>query len=155
MTGWLIDTDVLGRLTPEYNPQEFHPEIVNWLQKTSDPAFLSAWSIAEITDIAAELRQKGKLEDADELTAWIASLVKLHGPRILPLDARVAKVAGEIIRELKIISAYMSVSTSDIIIAATARAHGLGVLTTDLVTFEFVKDIVCQNPFDPKVYASD
>jgi predicted nucleic acid-binding protein len=152
MSGWLLDTHVLLQLAPKNNPEVIYPSFVGWLRSDRDPIFISAWSIAEITDLAGDLKRDGRLTDSGELLTWIDRLISLYGQRILPLDVKVARVAAVIMNELKELHLELSITTSDILVAATATAYELELMTPDIDVFEPLKSVIARNPFDPTNY---
>jgi predicted nucleic acid-binding protein len=152
MNGWLLDTDVLLQLAPANKPELNYPDFVAWLRSDSNSVFISAWSIAEITDVAGDLKREGRSTDFDELLTWVDRLISLYGQRILPLDAAVAKFAAIIMDELKEIDAHIPVTTAGILVAATASANNLALMTPDIEVFEPLKSVLTRNPFDPTNY---
>jgi predicted nucleic acid-binding protein len=152
MNGWLLDTDVLLQLAPANKPELNYPDFVAWLRSDSNSVFISAWSIAEITDLAGDLKRDGRSTDSDELSTWVDRLISLYGQRILPLDAAVAKFAAIIMDELKEIDAHIPVTTAGILVAATASANNLALMTPDIEVFEPLKSVLTRNPFDPTNY---
>jgi predicted nucleic acid-binding protein len=148
MNGWLLETHVATRLASRFEPEVKHPKFVAWLQQASNSIFFSAIFITQIADVAGFLRRGGKLDESVVLLDWLEKLAALYGERILPVDAKVARTSGEIICELKEIKADIYINLSDLSIAATARAHGLTLLTTEPESFKLMKGITCVNPFD-------
>jgi toxin FitB len=148
MNGWLLETHVATRLASQFEPKIKHPKFVAWLQQASDSIFLSVIFITQIAEVADILRREGKLDESLALLDWLEKLVALYGPRILPVDAKVAKASGEITCELKKIKADIHINATHVSIAATARAHGLTLLTIEPKSFELMKGVTCVNPFD-------
>ena len=55
---------------------------------------MSAVSIAEIEAGIAKLRRQGARRRADDLTAWLDTLLHLYAERVLPFEVRAARIAG-------------------------------------------------------------
>lgn len=69
-----------------------------------------------------------------ELTAWMHSLQREAGDRLLPIDAEVARLWGRLTADAS--RRGRTVPMADGLIAATAMAHGLTVATRNLADFE-------------------
>src|SRR2546425_646352 len=83
--------------------------------------------VAEIEDgIAKANREKAKRKAAD-LTAWLETLLHLYWNRILAFDVAAARIAGALSDLAR--SRGTTPGFADIVIAATARSHGLTILT--------------------------
>jgi predicted nucleic acid-binding protein len=152
MSGWLLETHVATRLASQFQPEIKHPDFIASLQQQSDSIYFSAIFISQITDLAGELRRHGKPNESLAMLDWLEKLVDLYGLRFLPIDAKVAKVSGEIICELKETNPKIYINTNHLFIAATARAHDLVLLTTEPKSYELMKGFTCADPFDPANY---
>jgi len=76
----------------------------------------------------------------------------MYGERILPLDTEVGKIAGVLAVHARAIG--RDPGLSDILIAATARAHGHGLATENTKHFERLNlGIQLLNPFEPNLPA--
>lgn len=127
MSGYLFDTDVLSLLSPgrPYVPEGF--EAWAETQERSGQIYLSAVSIHEIEKGIRLLEAKGAVQKARALEVWLRPLVTRLGDLILPVDAQVARVSGEL--EAKAIADGFNPGASDAMIAGTAQFHGLTVVT--------------------------
>lgn len=124
-SGYLLDTSVLSILAPgKPTPDD---ELAGWLRDQSDLLYVSAVTVAEIEQGICKLRRAGGLERAERLVEWLERLIDNGGERILPLDARVGRIAGEL--SDKAVAAGRHPGFADVAIAATAIAHDLLLLT--------------------------
>ena len=132
---YLIDTVVLSELR---KPQR-DAGLVAWFeqQRTSD-LFVSVISIGEIERGIAR-RRAADPGFAAALAAWLDRVLALYGERILPFELRSARRWGQL-------SAAIGNDSADLMIAATAREHGLTVLTRNVSDFE-PTGVPVLNPF--------
>jgi len=128
---YLIDTNVVSAGAPTKGKPA---ALVDWMDAHSDALFLSAVTVAEIEDGVAKLRREGAVRKAADLTAWLEALLHLYGDRILAFDGAVARLAGALSDRAR--GQGHAPGFADIVIAATARHHGLTVLTRDRKHFE-------------------
>ena len=92
-----------------------------------DRLFLSALTVGEIRSGIERLRPRDP-EQAAVFDAWLADLQARFLDRILPVDARAADEWGRL-------NAPAPRKTVDSLIAATARVHGLTVVTRNTRDF--------------------
>ncbi len=123
-SGYLLDTSVLSLLAPG---KPANDSLAQWMRDRSDVLYLSAVTIAEIEQGVCKLRRAGGTERADMLVQWLEALIENGGDRILPLDARTARVAGSL--SDRALAAGRHPGFADVAIAATAATHGLVLLT--------------------------
>lgn len=120
----LLDTVVLSEL------RKARPStaVVRWLsnQRDSD-LFLSVVSLGEI-ERGIEMKRTSDPAFADVLERWLDDLVHLYGDRILPVTPAVARRWGKL-------AANIGNDSADLLIAATAIAHGLQVATRNVRHF--------------------
>ena len=97
----------------------------------SDDLFVSAISIGEIVKGVALLPdgQKKRL-----LQSWLQTLEHHYGDRLLPIDLETCRMWGELTAAAQ--KAGRTIPASDGLIAATARRHGLYVMTRNTADFE-------------------
>ncbi len=139
---YLVDTNVLSAGAPtKAQPAE---ELAGWMDRNSDRLYLSAITIAEIEEGIAKAMRVGASRKAERLASWLETLLHLYSPRILPLDVPTARVLGGLADHVRGIG--QAPGLADLAIAATARAHGLTVLTRNLRRFEKL-DIAVHDPF--------
>jgi toxin FitB len=122
---YLVDTDVVSTGAPtKARPRT---ELIAWMDSHSPQLFLSAVSIAEICDGIAKARREGAKRKASDLADWLRTLVHLYGGRVLAFDTPAAEIAGALSDLAR--SRGHSPGFADIVIAATARRHGLTILS--------------------------
>jgi predicted nucleic acid-binding protein len=140
--GYLLDTSVVSVLAP--GRESFVPnDLAAWLQAHHQDLFLPAIAVAEMAQGIAKLRRAGGSERADRLDRWLDALLAAYGDRILPLDARAARLAGQI-SEAAIAQGCHS-GFADVAIAALAQNAGLLLLTRNLKHFQPL-GVACADP---------
>ncbi len=137
---FLLDTCLISELVK----REPNPGVVNWLDGQDEQTlFLSVLNLGEL--------QKGisKLPDGtkkDELQSWIGlDLVERFTGRILDIDLETALCWGRIQGEAE--QTGLKLPVMDSLIAATAAAHGLVVVTRNVRDMERCGVRVC-NPWE-------
>ena len=97
----------------------------------SEDLFVSAISTGEIVKGVALLQdgQKKRL-----LQTWLLALEKHYGDRLLPIDVETCRMWGELTAAAQ--KAGRTIPASDGLIAATARRHGLYIMTRNTADFE-------------------
>lgn len=136
---YLLDTCLISELVKK----EPNPAVVSWLDEQDEQnLFLSVLNLGEL--------QKGisKLPDGtkkDELQAWVVlDLVERFTGRILDLDLETALCWGRLQGESE--QAGEKLPVMDSLIAATAAAHGLIVVSRNVKDIERCGVRVC-NPW--------
>ena len=125
----LLDTNVVSELIrPRPNAG-----LVDWLAEyDEDHVFLSVVTLAELRYGIARLpvgRRRRSLEE------WLrGELLQRFDGRILPVDDDVALVWGDVTAECA--AAGRPIEAMDALIAATARVHGLEIVTRNAKDFE-------------------
>jgi predicted nucleic acid-binding protein len=140
-SGFLLDTSVLSLLAPG-RPQPKNA-LAAWVRHHGDQLYVSSVTVAEIEQGIHKLRRAGGAERAAALTRWLDALIASGGERILPLDARTARVAGALSDEA--LAAGRHPGFADVAIAATAVSHDLHLLTCNTKHFAPLK-IVFSDP---------
>jgi predicted nucleic acid-binding protein len=107
----------------------------------SEGLFLSVISVGEIAKGIALLREAKKKE---ELRGWMHSLEHDYSDRILGVDLETSHIWGKLSAEAQ--KSGKIVPASDGLIAATARRHGLHVMTRNTEHFE-VTGVFLINPW--------
>jgi predicted nucleic acid-binding protein len=110
----------------------------------SDSLFVSVVSIGEIAKGIALLRE-GK--NRRGLQAWLQALERYYADRVLPIDLETSHTWGELTAAAQ--KAGKTVPASDGLIAATARRHGLHVMTRNTEHFE-PTGVLLLNPWAPQ-----
>ena len=128
---YLLDTNVLSALAP--NKTKAVTDLVDWLDAASARLYLSTVTAAEIHDGIAKAKRQGATRKAETLSAWWQAVEHLYGDRILPFDLASARLAGILADKAR--GAGHDPGFADIIIAATAEAHGLTILTRNIRHF--------------------
>ncbi|MGO8186255.1 type II toxin-antitoxin system VapC family toxin [Rhizobium leguminosarum] len=134
MTAYLLDTNIISKLAPGKAPAS--DPVRAWFheQGEADSLFLSALSVAEIEKGMRNLHRRGGIERAKRLSAWLDFVTESFGDRILPMDTVVARIVGVLEDEAE--SHGRHPGLGDLIIAATARAYDLTVITENLRHFQ-------------------
>lgn len=125
MTGYLVDTNVISDTAPTARVRS--GELMTWMDTHSAGLFISVVTVAEIVDGIAKAKREGARRKAADLAAWLRTVLHLYGDRVLPFDAAAAEIAGALSDLAR--SRGHSPGFADIAIAATARRHGLIVLS--------------------------
>ena len=99
----------------------------------SSSLFLSVVTIAEVGDGIAKLRREKATRRSKDLAQWLDAVSHLYGDRILAFDIAAARLAGEISDRAR--GQGHAPGFADIIIAATARQHGLTILSRNVRHF--------------------
>lgn len=127
---FLVDTNVISALAP--SKRTGAGELAFWLDRASPYLFLSAITAAEVAAGIAKAEREGAEAKARSLADWWRAVEHLYGEKVLPFDLRCAHFAGDMLDKAR---AHQP-GFEDIAIAATAKAHGLTVLTRNLRHFE-------------------
>jgi toxin FitB len=107
----------------------------------SDDLFVSVLSIGEITKgimLLKECRNKGALQ------AWLQNLERSYADRLLPVDVETGRIWGELTAMAQ--KQGRTLPATDGLIAATARRHGLHVMTRNVADFE-AAGVLLLNPW--------
>ncbi|MBY5533818.1 type II toxin-antitoxin system VapC family toxin [Rhizobium leguminosarum] len=126
---FLVDTNVISALAP--SKRQSSGQLVEWLDKASSQLFLSVISAAEVKSGIAKAERDGATTKAQRLKDWWESIEYLYSQKLLPFDLRCAHAAGRILDDAR---AHQP-GFEDIAIAATAKVHGLTVLTRNMRRF--------------------
>ncbi len=96
-----------------------------------DDLYISVVSIGEIAK-GIELLEGGRRKRA--LQSWIQTLERDYADRLLPVDLEAAHIWGELTAAAQ--KRGRTISAGDGLIAATARRHGLHIMTRNIADFE-------------------
>ncbi len=131
---YLLDTNVVSELR---KPRP-HGAVVAWLQSVDDAhLFLSAVTLGEI-QAGIELTREQDAAKAEELEAWLELVASAYN--VLPMDANAFR------RWARLMHRQSDTLYEDAMIAATAQAHGLTVVTRNVADFKAL-GVAVFNPF--------
>ena len=132
---FLLDTNVVSELR---KPKP-HGAVLAWIKQANDADLhLSAVTIGEI-QAGIEITKEQNPEKATELSAWLDQLAAAY--QVLPMDGRVFRDWARLMHR-KSDTLY-----EDAMIAATARVHGLTVVTRNVTDFKIL-GVEILNPFE-------
>lgn len=116
---WLLDTDVLSQPAK----QTGDAKVVAWLQQEKDRCYTSAIVIAQLAYWVRSKQGKQRVQ----LQAWLTRLVASMEGRVLGFNVGVAHVWAD--QQCLFERAGKPMPVEDGYIAATARKHGLTIVT--------------------------
>ena len=116
---WLLDTDVLSQ------PAKTHgdPRVLAWLEREQARCYTSSVVIGQLAYWVRS--KKGRQRTA--LQSWLTRLTDAMHGRILGFNVTVAHVWAD--QEIQLEKAGLPMPVEDGYIAATARRHGLTIVT--------------------------
>jgi predicted nucleic acid-binding protein len=120
---FLLDTNVVSALAP--HNVDRHPELIAWMRRNDRLLRLSVVTASEVEAGIGKAVRTGARAKSASLRKWWAGLVELYDDRILQVDLRIAEAAGQMLDEAR----AHDPGYEDILIAATAKVHGMTVLT--------------------------
>lgn len=124
----LFDTNVVS----EFRKSQPAAQLERWFEAHSEPGFISVLTVGEIEKGIARL---GATRRAETISAWLDRLVTTtFAGRILPVDEPVARAWGELCGRNQRDGHVLPVVDS--LLAATALAHDLTVITRNSRDFE-------------------
>jgi len=131
---YLLDTNVVSELR---KPKP-HGAVLAWLQGIDDTQLhLSAVTVGEI-QAGIELTREQDAAKASELEAWLALVAASYN--VLPMDAAAFRMWAQLMHRKS------DTVFEDAMIAATARLHGLTVVTRNVADFKAF-GVPLLNPF--------
>jgi toxin FitB len=133
---YLLDTNVLS----ETRKRQPSPSVAEWISATPpDRLHVSVLTLGEFEQGIARIRGRGDQQQASALERWLQDVETGFADRILPVTLHVAAVWGrqQYRQPLPVI---------DALIAATARVHGMTVVTRNVTDFELA-GVQVLNPF--------
>ncbi len=136
---YLLDTVTLSEMR---RGKKAHPGVIQWQQTVAD-----VWiSVITLNEIRYGLKKAERSDPpfAKILAAWYAHLLTQPDSfRVLPVDRPVAELAADF-------RFAHSTSTNDSLIAATAKVHGLTVVTRNVADFT-PTGVPVLNPWEEEV----
>jgi toxin FitB len=131
---YLLDTNVVSELR---KPKP-HGAVLAWLQSVDDAMlFVSAVTLGEI-QAGVEITREQDASKAADIEAWLELVATAYN--VLPMDAVAFRHWARLMHR-KSDTLY-----EDVMIAATARAHGLTVVTRNVADFKAL-GVEVLNPF--------
>jgi predicted nucleic acid-binding protein len=140
--GYLLDTNVVS----EWVKPRPNTHVVAWLEQVDeDRVCLSTATIAEVRR-GIELLPQGRRRE--QLTLWLAGdLTARFEGRLLPIDVRVAEAWGGLMAQSQ--RSGLQLGVMDGFIAATAKTHGLILVTRNIRHFTSI-GITLFDPWQPR-----
>lgn len=137
---YLLDTCLISELVKK----QPNSSVVRWLDEQDEQSlFLSVLNLGELQKGISKLQDSAK---RDELQAWVTlDLVERFTGRILEIDLKTSLCWGRLQGEAE--QAGLKLPVMDSLIAATAAAHGLIVVTRNAKDIERCGVQVC-NPWE-------
>jgi hypothetical protein len=133
---YLVDTNVLSE-TRKRRPAA---GVTDWIAATPPGRLhLSVLTLGEIEQGIARVRGRGDWRQASDLERWLRDVETGFEDRVLPVTLPIAAAWGSqlYVRPLPVI---------DALIAATARVHGMTIVTRNVKDFELA-GVPVLNPF--------
>lgn len=121
---YLLDTNVVSELR---RPKP-HGAVLAWFQELEDTMLhLSAVTIGEIQS-GIEITREQDATKASEIEAWLEMVASAYN--VLPMDARTFRAWAHLMHRRS------DTVYEDAMIAATAKVHGLTVVTRNIADFK-------------------
>src|SRR5215471_2484340 len=134
---YLIDTNIVSEIR---KGRRCDAHVAAWYRATrDDELFLSVLVIGEIRQGIERLRPRNARQAA-AVENWLEEILGSFGERVLPVNERVAQIWGRL-------NAHDVLPVVDSLLAATAAAHGLTLVTRNLKDIER-SGVRCLNPFE-------
>lgn len=126
---WLLDTCVLS----EYVKKQPTPEVIAWLDAQDERRlFISVITLGEIEKGIVKLRRDDP-NRSHKLAVWLSKVEQRFAGRILPLDVPILRTWADLSGNAELAGCKLPVL--DALLMATARCHGLIVVTRNVQDF--------------------
>jgi predicted nucleic acid-binding protein len=120
---FLLDTNIISELRKR---DRAHPNVVRWVARTAvEEMGTSVIVLAEIRR-GIELKRRRDPNQAKSLDRWFADMRTRLGDRVLPIDEPIAEACA-------LLGIPNPLPLIDGLLAATAKVHGLTVVTRNVV----------------------
>jgi predicted nucleic acid-binding protein len=136
---YLLDTNIISELRKR---ERCNANVARWYSAVGeDDAFLSVLVLGEIRRGIEQIRRDAA--QARALDRWLGELREVFSDRVLSVDQSIAEEWGRM-------TALHPASAVDGLLAATARVHGMTLVTRNVA---HVRNLGAQilNPFEPKL----
>lgn len=135
---FLIDTNIISEVR---KGDRCNPAVAAWWSGVAeDDLWLSALVLGEIRK-GVELARRRDPRKADALETWLGDVIAGFGDRVLPVDTAVAEEWGRM-------NAIRPVPVIDALLAATAKANDLTLVTRNEADVAGL-GVEVLNPFQP------
>ncbi len=135
---YLIDTNIISEVG---KGRRCDRHVAAWYREArDDELFLSVLVVGEIRQGIERLRPRNR-QRAVSYERWLEEILASFAERVLPVDERVAQIWGRM-------NARAPLAVVDSLLAATAEANGLTLVTRNLKDIER-SGVRCLNPFEP------
>lgn len=134
---YLLDTNVISELR---KGERANAGVTAWTaQAGDDELFLSVLVVGEIRKGIERVRRRD-VAQAEVLDAWLGRITNDYANRVLPITSEIAETWGRL-------NVPDPLPVVDGLLAATARAHGLTVITRNVADIART-GVPVVNPFD-------
>jgi len=139
---FLLDTNVVSEIR-KIKSQRANPQVVTWVSRVNtDLTFISIITLQEL-EMGVLLAQRRDPVAGATLRSWLDNdVVDAFALRILSIDARVARIAAAL-------HIPDPAPTTDALIAATAMAHNMVMVTRNTKDFQRFHQLDILNPWEP------
>ena len=134
---YLLDTNVISEIR---KGRRCDPGVAEWFfQADEDDLYLSVLVLGEIRRGIEMARRRRDFQQADRLEDWLGEVLSRFPDRISLVDSEVADAWGRL-------SAVRPLPVIDGLLAATAKAYGLTLVTRNISDVQGL-DLELLNPF--------